>query len=125
MGLSWTGDDAALVVNTFANDTHAPLQVYYYVDLAGGTSTPIVDFTTTTSHEGVYTVPESGVPLRYYSPWTASLSPDNMSLLMYSDLGGVGSVFQAMLPPDGSLPPVHRDGRHAALERRRPFQPRQ
>ena len=105
VGLSWTADSAAIVVNTFANDTHAPLQVYYYVDVAAGASTPVVDFTTTTSHEELYAVPESGVPLRYYSPWTASLASDNLSLLMYSDLGGVGTVFQAMFPPDGTLPP--------------------
>ena len=105
VGLSWTADSAALVVGTFANNTHAPLMVYYHVDTANGASTPVVDFSGAESLDALFSTADNPIPLRFYSPWTASLAPDNLSLLMYSDLGGVGAVFQAMLPPDGSLPP--------------------
>ena len=43
-GLSWTGDGSAIVVNAFSNDTHAPLNLYYYVDAASGEAVPVVDF---------------------------------------------------------------------------------
>ena len=106
MGLSWTGDSATVVVNAFSNDTHSPLQVYYNVDVASGEFTPVVDFSDVESLEALFLPTEAGIPYRYYAPWSASLSPANDSVIMFNDLGGTAGVMQAMLPPDGELPPV-------------------
>jgi hypothetical protein len=103
-GLSWMADGVGLVVNAFANDTHAPLNVYYHVDTATGDATPVVDFSRAESLNALFEAGEGEIPLRYYAPWSASLSPDNMSLIMYNDLGGTAGVLQAALPPTGELP---------------------
>ncbi len=105
-GLSWTGDSGAVVVNTFSNDTHAPLQVYYNVDVASGEITPVVDFSSVESLDALFDPTADGIPFRYYSPWTASLSPANDSVIMFNNLGGTAGVMQGMLPPSGELPPV-------------------
>jgi hypothetical protein len=105
-GLSWTGDSASVVVATFSNDTHSPLNVYYNVDIASGEFAPTVDFSGVESLDALFEPAESGIPLRFYSPWTASLSPANDSVVMFSDLGGTAGVMQSILPPDGELPPL-------------------
>jgi hypothetical protein len=42
--------------------------------------------------------------MRYFSPWTGSLSPKGDKLLMLNDLGGVKGLLTALLPPNGALP---------------------
>jgi hypothetical protein len=106
IGLSWTGDNAAVVLNTFSNDTHSPLMVYYNVDVTSGEITPVVDFSEVESLEALFEATEDGIPFRYYSPWTASLSPANDTVVMFNDLGGTAGVMQALLPPTGELPAV-------------------
>jgi hypothetical protein len=103
-GLSWMADGVAVVVNAFANDNHAPLNIYYYVDTATGDATPVVDFSGAESLNALFEGGEGEIPLRYYAPWSASLSSDNMSLIMYNDLGGTAGILQAALPPTGDLP---------------------
>jgi hypothetical protein len=104
-GLSWTGDSSGLAVSVFSPDTHSPMLVFYHLDKASGTWTPIVDFSGVESLEALFAVDaETGVPLRYYSPWTASLSPAGDALLMYNDLGGVGGMLVSALPPAEGLP---------------------
>lgn len=107
-GLSWTSDGKGIVFVTNSGvTTSMPFQVYYYVDLASGKMTPVVDFSSV-SEMDAYSEPAPGsdLPWRAYSPWTASLSPDGNKLLMVNDLAGTVAVFTAALPPTGELPPV-------------------
>lgn len=107
-GLSWTGDSSGLVfvVNTALGAT-MPFQIYYYVDIASGAITPVVDFSPIEEMDG-YSEPAPGsdLPWRVYSPWTGSLSPAGDKLLMVNDLGGTIALFTAPLPPTGDLPAV-------------------
>jgi hypothetical protein len=107
-GLSWTanGEGIVVVVNTALNPS-IPFQVYYYVDVAGGGITPVVDFSGLEELDS-YSEPAPGseLPWRAYSPWTGSLSPEGDKLLMVNDLGGTVALFTATLPPTGDLPLV-------------------
>ncbi len=107
-GLSWTGDGSAIVVNAFSNDTHAPLNLYYYVDAASGEAVPAVDFSGAATIEDLYSVDGTPIPLRYYAPWSASLTADDMTLVMFNDLGGTAGVLESVLPPTGDLPEILR-----------------
>jgi len=109
VGLSWTGDGKAVVAAAFSNDTHSPLQVFYYVDVESGEITPVVDFSQVPDLETLYGEPdEAGLPMRYYSPWAAVISPSGNSLLMYNDLGGVPGMLQATLPPTGKPVAIYK-----------------
>jgi hypothetical protein len=44
----------------------------------------------------------SALPARYYSPWTATMSPAGTKLVMYADLRGVPGLLVAPQPPSGS-----------------------
>jgi Tol biopolymer transport system component len=114
-GVSWMGDGSAVVVNAFSNDTHSPLNLYYYVDVASGDATPVVDFSGAASMEDLFSVEETPIPLRYYAPWTASLTGDDASLVMFNDLGGTAGVLEATLPPAGALPEVLRTAESLSL----------
>lgn len=105
-GLAWTSDGAGIVflVNTSVGAT-IPFQVYYYVDIASGDITPVVDFSGLEEMDSYSELaPGSELPWRVYSPWTGSLSPAGDKLLMINDLGGTGAIFAAPLPPTGDLP---------------------
>lgn len=104
LGLSWTSDGVGVVVVVNSNDTHSPLNVFYYIDAETGESTPVVDFSSLEDIDSLFAPAGGGLPMRYYSPWTASLSPAGDKLLMYNALGGLSGIFAAPLPPDGSLP---------------------
>jgi hypothetical protein len=107
-GLSWTGDGAGIVVvaNSSAG-TSMPFQVYYYVDVASDTTTPVVNFSGLEDWESYSEIaPGSDLPWRAYSPWTGSLSPAGDKLLMINDLGGTVAMFTSPLPPTGDLPVV-------------------
>jgi hypothetical protein len=81
------------------------MRVFYYVDVSTGTITPVVDFSDVPDMETLHTtMSEDGVVLRYYSPWTGTLSPVGNQLLMVNDLGSVQGVLAAPLPPTGDLP---------------------
>jgi hypothetical protein len=104
--LQWTAD-GNIVVLTLSRDMSLPLIVLYYADVESGEMIPVVDFSSSTDRELFFTEPgPDGLPARYYSPWTATLSPQGTTLLLVSDLGGVAGVLSAPLPPDGSLPYV-------------------
>jgi hypothetical protein len=104
--LQWTAD-GNIVMLTLSNDMTLPLIVLYYSDVESGELTPVVDFSSSTDRELFFTEPgPDGLPARYYSPWTATLSPHGTTLLLVSDLGGIAGVLSAPLPPDGSLPYV-------------------
>jgi hypothetical protein len=115
VGLSWTGDGKGVIAAAFSNDTHSPLLVFYYVDIDSGKATPIVDFSQVPDLETFYSqTDEAGLPMRYYSPWTAVMSPNRDNLLMYNDLGGVPGMLQAPVPPDGSKPAVIFKGENSS-----------
>ena len=104
-GLSWTADGKGVVVIGVSNDAHVPLRVFYYVDIASGKMTPVVDFSDSPDMTSLNTdVNAEGLPLRAYSPWTGTLSPAGDQLLMVNDLGGTLAVFAAPLPPTGEVP---------------------
>lgn len=110
MGLSWTAESSGLVIVVYSYDVHFPFTVFYYVDMADGEMTPVVDFSQTENPDALFTTIDeaTGLPLRYFSPWTGSLSPANKTLLMYNNLGGIAGMLEAPLPPDGSYPtPIH------------------
>jgi hypothetical protein len=103
-GLAWTADSQGVVAIAQSQDTHTPFTLFYYVDVASGSITPVVDFSSLPDPESYFEpAPGSDIISRYYSPWTASLSPQGDKLLMVSDLEGVMSLLTAPLPPDGSL----------------------
>ncbi len=109
-GLAWTADSNGLVVLALANTSspQTPFQVFYYVDAASGTSTPVVDFSQLADYDAYFEMaPGTQVPWRFYSPWTASMAPDGSQLLMVNDLGGVVALLVAPLPPTGDLPSIN------------------
>ncbi len=105
LGLSWTADGQSVIALAFSQATQTPFTVFYYVDVEGGSATPLVDFSDLPDPEAYFEpAPGTDIPFRYYSPWTASLSPEGDKLLMVNDLGGVMGLLTASLPPDGALP---------------------
>jgi hypothetical protein len=116
LGLSWTATGDGFVVVAFSADTHNPLHVFYYVDVADGSLTPVVDFSGAAERSAMFDNPQgSNLPLRYYSPWTGSLSPKGDQLLMFNSLGGLTGVLAAPLPPDGSLPVFIHESSHREM----------
>lgn len=114
-GLAWTAD-GGLVLAATSRDTHAPLLLFYYFD-GEGAMTPVVDFSQAETLGDLFNMTSpAGLPLRAYSPWTASLAPDRASLLMYNDLTGVNGLFQAMLPPSGDFPALVFNGDSNSFE---------
>ncbi|MFN2200204.1 MAG: hypothetical protein ACK2UO_03305 [Caldilineaceae bacterium] len=104
-GLSWQADGKHLVVLTQNNNPQMPVVVLYYVDVESGEMTPVVDFSNVADEQAYMSMPDDkGVPLRFYSPWTASMSPDNEQLLMYQNLAGAAGLLVSPLPPTGDLP---------------------
>jgi hypothetical protein len=105
LGLSWTADGNGVVVIAVSNDTHAPLRVFYYLDINSGTLTPLVDFSDIPDLETLHSdINEAGLVPRAYSPWTGTLSPAGDQVLMVNDLGGDLGLLAAPLPPTGDLP---------------------
>jgi hypothetical protein len=105
IGLTWTADGKGVVTMARSDDVHTPFTVFYHTDVASGVTKPVVDFSTLPDAEA-YFAPASGsdLPMRYFSPWTGSLSPKGDKLLMLNDLGGVKGLLTALLPPNGALP---------------------
>jgi hypothetical protein len=107
MGVAWTSDGKNVVVMAMANDPHTPFTVFYNVNPASGTVTPVVNFKDVADPQAyLEPAPGTNIPLRYYSPWTGSLSPKGDKLLMVNDLGGVAGLLTAPLPPASALPVV-------------------
>jgi hypothetical protein len=107
VGLSWTADGQGVVTMAHSEATHSPFTLFYYVDVQSGSVTPVVDFSSLPDPEAyLEPAPGSDIPFRYFSPWTASMSPQGNKLLMVSDLAGVAGLLTAPLPPDGTLPLV-------------------
>jgi hypothetical protein len=107
LGLTWLADSSGLVAAANSVTPWTPFLVFYYVDAATGEKTPVVDFSGIES-SGDYSAaaPDRELPWRFFSPWTASLSPAGDSLLMLQNLGGVIGLLVSDLPPDGELPPL-------------------
>lgn len=107
VGLSWTADGAIVTVGFSNMGNSTPFMVFYYVDPAAGTFTPVVDFSGIEDSSAYFaTAPGSNLPWRAYSPWTGSVSPAGDQLLMVNDLTGSMGLFTANLPPTGELPAV-------------------
>jgi hypothetical protein len=94
-------------VLTISWATNVTLEIFYYGDAVNGGLTPVVDFGDygEEDREAFMTEPlENGMPARYYSPWTATMSPAGDKLVMYNDLATNRLLMVAGQPPDGSLP---------------------
>ena len=106
-GLSWTADGQGVLTIAQSEDVHTPFTLFYYVDVEDGSIVPVVDFSSLPDPETYFEpAPDSDLLYRYYSPWTASLSPQGDKLLMLNDLSTVMGLLTASLPPDGTLPVV-------------------
>ncbi len=89
-GLTWTGDSKGIITYAHSENTYTPFTIFYHADAASGAVTPVVDFSGL-ADEAAYAdyAPGSDLPMRYFSPQTASISPQGDKLLMLSDLAGV------------------------------------
>lgn len=107
-GLAWTGDGkGVLVIAGSLVDASAPFVVFYYVDPATGTVTPVVDFSDIPSREAYFEpMPGSDIIARWFSPWTGSLSPKGDKVLTINDLTGLMGMMSSNLPPTGALPAI-------------------
>ena len=72
--------------------------------MTDGTLTPVVDFSTVTEAEYGAQSDPTVVPMRVYSPWTASMTPNNDMLLMWQSLADATGFFVSSLPPTDALP---------------------
>jgi Tol biopolymer transport system component len=116
LGVAWTADSQGVVAMAHSENVHTPFTLFYYVDVESGTVTPVVDFSTLADPESyMEPAPGSEIPYRYYSPWTASMSPEGDKLLMVNDLGGVSGLLSASLPPDGTLPGVSASSEESTM----------
>lgn len=107
LGISWLADSSGVVAAASSVTPWTPFLVFYYVDAATGEKTPVVDFSGVESSDAYFdSAPGREIPWRFFSPWTASLSPAGDSLLLLNNLGGVIGLLVAGLPPDGELPPL-------------------
>ena len=108
MGLSWTADgDAVVVVAPSSGNLELPFVLFYYVAADGSGYQPVVNFSDLPDQEAYFAQPDDGgLPMRLYSPWTGSLSPEGDMLLMLNDLGGTMGLFTSVLPPTETLPAV-------------------
>ena len=111
LGLSWTADSSSVVVMTYNQDQQVPLVVLYDINTASGELTPVVDFSKVPEGDAYVSAPVTvdgveGPPMRFFSPWTASMSPNNEQLLMYQNLGGFNGLLLSALPPTSSLPVI-------------------
>ena len=110
VAVQWTADSKGFVVLAVSNNIQQPMLLFYYFDAETGESEAIVNFSDVASYEDYMSkTNELGVPPRYYSPWTATVSPKGQQLMMIQDLGGVAAVLVAPLPPDGEVPAVAWD----------------
>jgi hypothetical protein len=104
-GLTWTADGEGIVTIARSDDAHTPFTLFYHADVASGSVTPVVDFSGLPDRDAYLALaPGSDLPVRYFSPWTGSLSPQGDKLLMLSDLAGVIGLLTSPLPPGGALP---------------------
>jgi Tol biopolymer transport system component len=109
VGLSWKADSSSIVVMTYNQDEQVPLVVLYDINVDSGEMTPIVDFSNVPDENTYMTVPVTvdgveGPPMRAYSPWTASMSPNNELVLMYQNIGELAGLLVSELPPTTELP---------------------
>lgn len=111
-GLQWSADGRGLIVAALSSDLRLPLLLAYYVDVASGEVTPVVDFSDSRNRDAFFRLDaNSGRAPRFDVPWTLALAPDANVLLMVTDLGGSVQVLGAELPPSGDAPlllHVHR-----------------
>ena len=104
--VQWAGDSQGFIVLVTSTTSQLPLVVLYYVDAASGDMTPVYNFSEMESMQAMMTAPEDGIPPRYYSPWTATVSPSGDMVFMLSDLAGVAGLLTSPLPPTGDNPVV-------------------
>jgi hypothetical protein len=104
-GLTWTADGKGILTLARSDDAHTPFTLFYYADVASDAVTPVVDFSGLPDRDAYYAIaPGSDLPIRYFSPWTGTLSSKGDKLLMLSDLAGVIGLLTAPLPPEEALP---------------------
>lgn len=104
-GLQWTADGKGLLVAALSNDLRLPLLLPYYVDVASGEITPVLDFSESVDRAAFFRVDAaSGSAPRFAVPWTIGLTPNANVALLVTDLGGATSIWGAALPPAADAP---------------------
>jgi hypothetical protein len=104
-GLQWTADGKGIVVAALSSDLRLPLLLPYYVDVASGKVTPIVDFSGSTDRDSFFRMdPTTMKAPRMEVPWTVAMAPNANVLLLITDLAGGMRVLAAPLPPNGNEP---------------------
>jgi hypothetical protein len=104
-GLEWSADGKGIVVAALSSDLRLPLLLAYYVDVASGEVTPIVDFSDSRDRDEFFSLdPTTRHAPRLDVPWTVALVPDANVLLMVTDLAGGARILGAPLPPAGRAP---------------------
>lgn len=104
-GLQWTADGKGLLVAALSSDLRLPLLLPYYVDVASGEITPVLDFSESVDRSAFFQVdPVSGSAPRFAVPWTIGLTPNANVALLVTDLGGATSIWGAALPPGDDVP---------------------
>jgi hypothetical protein len=116
-GLQWSADGNGIVVAALSSDLRLPLLLAYYVDVAGGDVTPVVDFSQSRERDAFFRIdPTSGHSPRLDVPWTVALAPNANVVLMVTDLGGAVRVLGAPLPPAQVAPTVLHEHRSPGYE---------
>jgi hypothetical protein len=115
-GLQWTADGKGIVVATLSSDLRLPLLLAYYVDVADGKVTPVMDFSKNRDRNAFFRLDPTGHAPRFDVPWTMALAPNADVLLMVTDLGGGMRILGTPLPPTGAAPRVLHDHRSPGYE---------
>jgi hypothetical protein len=104
-GLQWTEDGEGLALAALSSDLRLPLLLAYYVDIASGDVTPVVDFSNSSDRDSFFRVdPTTGHAPRFHVPWTVALAPNANVLFLVTDLAGAVQILGASLPPMGEAP---------------------
>jgi hypothetical protein len=116
-GLQWTWDGMGIVVAALSSDLRLPLLLAYYVDVASGETTPVVDFSDSRDRDAFFRLdPTTGHAPRFDVPWTIALAPDANVLLGVTDLAGGVRVYGAPLPPTAAAPTLLHEHRSPGYE---------
>jgi dipeptidyl aminopeptidase/acylaminoacyl peptidase len=104
-GLQWTADGKGIVVAALSSDLRLPLLIPYYVAVASGKVTPIVNFSDSSDRESFFRMdPATLHAPRMDVPWTVAMAPNANVLLLVTDLAGGMRIWAAPLPPNGAAP---------------------
>ena len=103
-GLAWSADYKGVIVYAYSRGIQIPLDLVYYIDEATGDMKALFDFKKNADDSDAFLTdiyPPTGLPYRFYSPWTASMVPAGYgnTFLFLNDLSGGIGIGAIPLPP--------------------------